>query len=288
MDWFFLSLLSAFCLATVDALTKRYYHALSPYGMGLVRLVFALPWLSAALLFIPLVTPDRVFYACLAAGIPLEALAFFCYMKAIRLSPLSLCLPFLAFTPAFMMLTGWVALGERVSSTGGIGILLIVAGSYVLNLSKMKTGVLEPFREIFRRRGPRLMLFTSLLYSATSVIGKTAILHSNPWFFAVIYFLAFTLVIGLLTPLFQGRLTPGQKVPLLPGVLIGVVMAVMIFSHMLAISKVEAAYMVSLKRTSMLFGVGYGIFWFKEEGGGQRLAGAAVMMAGVMFVGWAG
>ena len=142
MDWFFLSLLSAFCMATADALTKRYYQSLPPYGMGLMRLVFSVPWLAAALFFIPMVKPDRVFYICLAVGLPLEALAFFCYMKAIRLAPLSLCLPFLAFTPAFLIVTGWIVLGETVGQKGVIGILLIVIGSYVLNLSKMKLGLL--------------------------------------------------------------------------------------------------------------------------------------------------
>jgi drug/metabolite transporter (DMT)-like permease len=252
-----------------------------------MRLVFALPWLAAALFFIPLVVPDRVFYGCLAVGLPLEALAFFCYMKAIRIAPLSLCLPFLAFTPAFLMLTGLAILGERISNRGAMGILLIVAGSYVLNFSKIKVDMLEPFREIFRQQGSRLMLATAMLYSATSVIGKAAILHSNPYFFAVVYFLVFTLVIGLLAPFFEKQPSSWRSVPLFPGVLIGLFMALMIFSHMLAIAKIEVAYMISIKRTSMLFGVAYGIFWFKEERALQRLAGAAIMLVGVLLVGWA-
>lgn len=288
MDWFYLSLLSAFCMATADAMTKRYYQSLAPYDMGLVRLVFALPWLAAALFFIPLVKPDRVFYVCLTVGLPLEALAFFCYMKAIRLAPLSLCLPFLAFTPAFLMVTGWIVLGETVSPRGAIGILLIVTGAYVLNLSKMKMGLLEPLHEIFRQQGPRLMLTTAVLFAFTSVIGKTAILHANPYFFAVVYFLAFTLLIGLLAPFFREPAASWRGLPLLPGVLIGALMAGMIFSHMLAIVRIEAAYMIALKRTSILIGAIYGIFWFKEEEPGQRLAGAVIMLAGVTLVGWAG
>lgn len=287
MDWFLLSLLSAFCAATVDALTKRYYQSLPPYAMGLIRLVFALPWLVAAMPFIPLVKPDRMFYICLAVGLPLETLAFFCYMQAIRLSPLSLCLPFLAFTPAFIILTGWLILGETINATGALGIALIVTGAYVLNLFRMKTGILAPFREIFRQQGPRLMLCTALLYAMTSVLGKTAILHSNPYFFGVVYFLTFTIVITTLTALFHGRSLGWQSAPLLPGLFIGALMAAMIFSHMLAISKVEAAFMIAVKRSSMLFGALYGIFWFREEAPGQRFAGVVIMLAGVALVGWA-
>lgn len=41
----------------------------------------------------------------------------------------------------------------------------------------------------------------------------------------------------------------------LAGLAVGAAMALMVFSHMLAISMVEAAYMISIKRTSIVFGV---------------------------------
>ncbi len=288
MDWFFLSLLCAFCLATVDALTKRYYKDCSPFAMGRIRYLFALPWLMAALFFIPMVRPDRVFYLCLAVGLPLEALALFCYMKAIRSSPLSLCLPFFALTPVFIVLTGRIVLAETVGVRGAVGIGLIVIGSYVVNLSNIKAGLLFPLREIFHQQGPRLIVITALLYSITAVIGKTAILHTNPYFFAVVYFLAFTALIVILGPWLEDRKERQTVGPIFPGILIGFMMAMMMFTHMLAIAKIEAAYMIAIKRTSLLFGAAYGIFWLKEEKGGLRLAGAVIMLAGAIFVGWTG
>ncbi len=288
VDWLSLSLLCAFFVATVDALTKRYYKEQSPFAMGRTRYLFALPWLVIALFFIPMVRPDGVFYLCLAVGLPLEALALYCYMKAIRSSPLSLCLPFFAFTPVFILLTGKVMLGETVGVGGAVGIVLIVIGSYVINLSKIETGLFSPIREIFHQQGSRLILTTAFLYSITSVIGKTAVLHSNPYFFAVVYFLALSLMMVLPGPWLgekKGKRKPG---PMLPGLLIGMMMAMMIFTHMLAISKIQVAYMIAIKRTSLLFGAAYGIFWFKEERGMLRLTGAAIMLVGAIFVGWAG
>ena len=57
---------------------------------------------------------------------------------------------------------------------------------------------------------------------------------------------------------------------------------------MLAISMTNVAYMISLKRTSLLFGVLYGALWFKEEKIAERLMGAIIMILGVFLIGWFG
>jgi uncharacterized membrane protein len=49
---------------------------------------------------------------------------------------------------------------------------------------------------------------------------------------------------------------------------------------MTAIAQVEAAYMIAIKRTSLLFGVLYRAWWFREQNILERLAGAVIMMAG--------
>jgi drug/metabolite transporter (DMT)-like permease len=45
---------------------------------------------------------------------------------------------------------------------------------------------------------------------------------------------------------------------------------------------------LSVKRTSLLFGVFYGAWWFKEVKIKERLVGAAIMMIGVFLIGWWG
>jgi drug/metabolite transporter (DMT)-like permease len=55
----------------------------------------------------------------------------------------------------------------------------------------------------------------------------------------------------------------------------------MILAHVLAIVQTNVAYMIAIKRTSMLFGLAYGARWFGERQLAQRLAGMLVMLAGV-------
>ena len=72
------------------------------------------------------------------------------------------------------------------------------------------------------------------------------------------------------------------------GLILGALVATTIFSHMLAISMTNVAYMISLKRTSLLFGVLYGAVWFKEEKITERLTGTIIMITGVFLIGWYG
>ena len=284
MTWLALSLLAAFSLASADALTKGRFGHLGAYEMGLIRLTYTLPWLVISMFFIPWTWPDRTFFVCLACALPLEALAFICYMRAIRTSPLSLCLPLLAFTPLFMIMTAWLLLGEALALAGIVGIVLIVAGSYCLNLSRIEGGLLEPFRAILSAQGPRLMLLAAFLYSLTSSLGKLAILHSNACTFAVVYFTAFTVLMFLLMPLAPRVSAHRLTRQPLSGLALGALMALMIFSHMLAISQVQAAYMIAIKRTSMIFGVLYGALIFREEQIRERFLGAVIMLLGACFI----
>lgn len=288
MTWFLLSLTAALGLATADALTKRFFSDLAPYRMGVVRILSTAPWMVLALLFLPRAVPDQTFWLAIAAALPLEVFAFFLYMRALKLSPLSLSLPFLAFTPVFMILTGRLILGEALTTSGVLGILLIVLGAYVLNLSKMKSGLLGPIRAVLREPGSWIMLLVSFIYSITAPIGKVAILHSNPWFFAAVYNLVLSAVIVSLWPVAAGgagvRGTFSKPGPML---LIGLMAAMENFAHMMAIAQVEAAYMIAVKRLSLLFGVLYGAWWFGEENIRERLAGAAIMIAGVFLIRWA-
>lgn len=76
--------------------------------------------------------------------------------------------------------------------------------------------------------------------------------------------------------------TPSREVP--TGRHHGIKHTDMVITHVVAASLIQMAYMVSVKRTSLLFGVLLGALLFKETHIGQRLAGAAIMLAGFAMV----
>ena len=202
--WVLLSLISAFTLATSDAFTKKALAKGNEYLVGLFRLLFSLPFLLCLLFFVPAPRLDREFYIAFAFALPLEIAAWVFYIRALKISPLSLTLPFLSLTPVFLIVVSYAILGERVSLQGGIGILCLAAGSYVLHFHKMEKGILEPFRAIIKEKGSVLMIFAAFIYSITSSLGKMAIIHSSPLFFGIVYFIVVTVVFAPIA-LWMGR-----------------------------------------------------------------------------------
>ena len=284
--WVLLSIISAFTLATSDALTKKALTDSNEFLVAWFRLLFSLPLLLFLYIFVPIPKLDIEFYKAFVLALPLEIIAMVLYIKALRISPLSLTLPFLALTPVFLILISYLIIGEKVSFLGSMGIIFLAAGSYTLNIHEMQRGIFEPFKAIVKEKGSVLMVGVALIYSVTSSLGKMAIVHSSPLFFGVTYFIAVTVIFAPIA-LWMGKtelksfIAGGQvKGLFFPGIFY----SVMIASHMIAISLTKVAYMISLKRTSLLIGVMYGYFFFKEKNIGERLSGVVLMLIGFVMI----
>ena len=282
--WVALSLLTAFSLATSDALTKKVLRTRDEYFVAWVRLLFAMPLLVASLFFIEIPTLDRIFWLATLCALPLEITALILYTKALKVSPMSVTLPFLALTPLFLIVISNLILGESVSISGAVGVILMAVGAYTLNLHKARHAVLGPIKAIFKEKGSIMMIGVAFIYSITSSLGKMAIEHSSPIFFGSSFFILLTV---LFTPIAlkmnKGNLSFKKK-EIVPFATIGLTYSIMIVCHMLALSLVNVAYMISIKRTSLLFGIIYGHFLFREERIAEKIVGGIIMLAGFIVI----
>lgn len=284
--WVVLSLLSAFSLATSDAFSKKELQGNNEYLVAWFRLIFTLPLLLSVMVFIPVPDLDSDFYRAFFIALPLEVVTVILYIKALKLSPMSLTLPFLSLTPFFLILNSYFILGEKVSFLGGTGILLIVSGSYVLNIGEIKNGLIEPLKAIRKEKGSLLMICVALLYSFTSSFGKLAIEHSSPLFFGISYYIALNIVflpLGILMA--KGELGSFLREGKFKGSIIpGFFYALMVLTHMTAMKLTKVAYMISVKRASLLIGMLYGYLFFREENIRSRFVGALLMFIGFLMV----
>jgi drug/metabolite transporter (DMT)-like permease len=289
MHWFPLALFCALSLALADTATKKWLAHRGAAELTLIR--FGLP----ALVLLPLLaaqgppSPPPAFWGWLAAALPLEVVAMWLYVRAIRDNPLAATLPYMAFTPVFTVLTGQVLLGETVSGRGLAGILLVVAGAWGLNLDRAgrhpRTWLL-PFLAMVRERGSRLMLLVAAIYSVTAVLGKGALnlvpgqaLAFGAWYFSLLGGITW-LVFGLRQPaLVRAVLCCGAR-----GWVVAVLMTLMILSHFLALAQAETAYMIAVKRTSILFGILLGAWVFREADLRRHLLAAGLMVGGVALI----
>lgn len=288
MDWFALALLCAVSLAAADALTKKLLSGYLAAELMLVRFIITALLLSPLLVISPPAMPEPVFWAWVALAIPLEVLAMILYMQAIRESALALTLPYLAFTPVFATLTAFALLGETVTSRGLVGIALVVVGAYALNLEQARLASprswFSPLTAIARERGSRLMLMVAVIYSITSALGKGALQYMPGSQFGPVYFIAVALFALVLVGWRQPDALAVLWRPRPAHWLIGGLMALMVVTHFMALERVEVAYMISVKRTSILFGILLGALLFAETRLWQHLVAAAIMVTGVSLI----
>ncbi|MBD3203171.1 hypothetical protein GF327_02675 [Candidatus Woesearchaeota archaeon] len=81
----------------------------------------------------------------------------FLYYRAVFISGLSHTMPLLSFTPVFVSIIGIFILNESLNIFSVLNILMIVSGAYVLNISRFKQGIFEPFAYIFRKKGVQVV-----------------------------------------------------------------------------------------------------------------------------------
>jgi drug/metabolite transporter (DMT)-like permease len=91
-----LALLSAFSLATADALTKKVLEDEGEFLVGWLRLLFAAPAMAFILLSIEWPSVDAGFYRAMTLALPLEILAYALSVRVLRVSPLGLILSWLS------------------------------------------------------------------------------------------------------------------------------------------------------------------------------------------------
>lgn len=282
MEWFLLSLLTALAAASQDAWVKKFFSTYNAYEMVVLPMIFSLPLLIFAFFFVEVPKLDNTFTTCFLLSLPLNALCLVCYMKAIKISPLSLTLPYLAFSPVFMILTGFLFLGEKPEISGITGIITICAGAYILNLGDNLKHFFSPFKAILNEKGSQLMLLVALLFSILAPIGKKAIIHSSPAFFSYSFFIVLTFFL-ILCFFHKINFKNIFKQPL-RGVVAGVFLFCHIIFHGFAVSMINVTYMISVKRLSIIFGILYGRLFFGEKNTIIRSIGAIIMIAGAVLI----
>nr|WP_321257494.1 DMT family transporter [uncultured Pseudodesulfovibrio sp.] len=284
MTWFLLSISAAFLMASNSAYMKKFFSDVSPWEMSIIPFFYIVPLCAVGLLFIEIPDIGPEFLPALAWVLPILMVAIILHFRAIHMSPLSLTLPFLSFTPVFVLFTGDIILDEKLSTLGVVGMLLVVAGGYILNLDSAKNDLFGPVKAIFKERGSAIMLVVAALYGLSSVGGKVLILNSSPMFTGMVLFgLYGVLLTTLLVAMGKASFKVLLRKPLL-GMGTGMIVFAEILCHNLAMSMVAAAYMITIKRMAGIFSVFYGWILFKEHGIRYRFAGTAIMTAGAAVI----
>ncbi|MCD4779633.1 MAG: DMT family transporter [Candidatus Omnitrophica bacterium] len=282
--WFYLALATALFTSFYDVIMKAMSKKVDIYLLIWSWVIFPLPFFIIFLCKTgwPDIYPG--FFVALAGSTVILFFASIFYIKAISSSPLSVTMPMLTFTPLFLLFTSWLMLNERPRGIGLVGVLLIVVGSYVLNIKDRSEGYLAPWKNLIKQKGPKYMLIVAVLYSVGANLDKIGVVNSSPaaWIVSIHSSLSIIFTIVLMK---KGRNVLDEMVrywPYLVG--IGLCTALALICQMSAIKLTIVPYLIAIKRTSVIFTSLLGFLFFKERHMKERLIGMSIMIIGVFCV----
>lgn len=318
MTWLLLAAATAALYALHGAWTKRITDEVSRLSATWALFAFSFPLLAGYLALRGMPAVEAGFWPALAANLfVLYPLSMYLFVSAMRKGDLGLTYPLLALTPILVVPVEWTLLGEAPRPRGMAGILLVIAGVYLLNFRKEDASLWAPFRAVAADPGARRGLAVAALWAVGGTVDRVAVVHSS----AALYGTAITgglTLLGLIPLAWTGAfrrpgagsggpvpgaeaapdvpsdggeagagpesasiLTPrAGKLLLVQGLLFGL----MFVCQMEALRLSLAAYVITIKRTGTLLSVLLGWAYFEEGLVRKRLLGAAVIVAGIALV----
>lgn len=286
-SWFTIALCCALFTAFCDAASKRIMQENDEWITGTAVAFVAAIFLSPLIAYVGLREFSWELAELMIVLVPLEVLGYYLFLSALRLAPLSLVSPLLAFTPVLTIACAQLILGEMVSRLSLVGIALVGVGAYILYIDPSERSLFAPIRALVVNAGSRRMMLASAVWALTSTLGKPGAELYGPIQFGFLLLVCLTACFGLMSivRLRQGAsMISHTRKSVLLVLIAGFFMAVAEVTHFLSLSMAPVACMISVKRISLVFSVVLGRFLFGEQHVGYRIAGSSLMVAGIFFL----
>ncbi|WP_429886463.1 EamA family transporter [Geoalkalibacter halelectricus] len=282
---FFLILFSAFMHALWNLLVKR----------SVDKTVF-IWWmfissgllLNLALVFLPqpFPVPDLRILLLGAVGGVCFVLYHLFNGRAYRDADMSLTYPLAQTSMLYVPVWGVLFFGEQLSSYGLLGIALIAAGAYSIQLRRLSLDeVLRPFRCLHE---PPVMaaLMAGFIYSVGAVIDKTGVMIYPPFHFTylLVMFMLLFMTANLLRPRYRGRIVQEWRRSRTLILISGPVMMGSFLTFRFGLQLAPVSYAVPMRQVSLLIGVLIGVLFLRESCGRIRFTAALVILAGACLL----
>ncbi|MFO7564619.1 MAG: DMT family transporter [Enhygromyxa sp.] len=293
-----LALASACALAWagLDVLRKQLGQAIAPLpllvllNVGLLP-VFGLWWLVSG----GTISDPAAYAPPAGAALVLQVVANILFLAAVRASPLSLTIPFLALTPVFATAIGAALLGERPAPVQLLGVALVVAGALGLSSVGAPRDVSRDVPEGRSRAGsPKpagttgipMMIGVAACWGVTMALDKRALEYAAVPIHALIQLLGvvLTALVYLLLAGRRGELRRGREQ--LPRLVFATLLgAAALGLQLVAVQLILVSQLETLKRALGLIGaVVFGRLVFGEPITARKIAAILLMVAGVVLL----
>jgi len=229
--------------------------------------------------------PFGIYLFYLLLNSALIALNIVLYNRTVQIAPLSLTIPFLAFTPVFLLGSGYLILGENPGLLKCEGVLFVVLGSMLMHRQSFRHGIFAPFLAVFREPGSRYMLAVSLIFSITNPVDKKLVELSDSYSYSWAYAMMSVVIFGV--PMLYQRINGNiDRAPVRTKwiVLTGFIDALTLLLQLVTLRYIDVVLVIALKRAGIILTVLAGWLIFREKDITDRMIAAAVMLVGALMV----
>ena len=288
--WFIAALSSAFFYSIKNILEKIYVHKVDKYVLALAVRLFALPLFLIPLIINPSLIvsfhdlPITFWLATIyvsAFSTPIEMIFFY---KALQGEQISYLVPILSFAPIITTIFGFIFFHEIPSPLGYLGIMLIVISVYLLNVTKVGEGFLEPFRRLSGNKSVRYLAVMLFFYSIAIVIDKVAITGANLYYYAFVNYLLVSISLFAIT-LYKAKSELTQlKTHFKPFALVGGIVAIYTLLRFYALESGITSYVSSIMASSTIFTTIFGLIFLKESNKYIRIIVGVIATTGIILI----
>lgn len=290
MTWFFLALISAVFSAVSTLAEKKSLFSLDAldfsYIVSIVTLVFSIPFFIMA----PVQQDITVSLIILFIKTVLSAAAFLLVMLSIKSLEISEALPLLAISPGLVAVLAFFLIGDVLSLFEWVGVFLIVAGTYILELKKNSEGIFSPFKTLFKSSKYSYVLSAVALFTITSLIDRILLKgYKLPPYTFMAYQQLFYGVIFLAIVLFKRKSATVSFKSLNKKLwqlilLVAVFTVVYRYTQIAAIKLAPVGLVLAVKRLSVLIAIIIGGKLFNEQNVARRIVAAIIILAGISML----
>lgn len=243
--------------------------------------------MAISLVFYRIPNLDTTFWLVTIFGTLISVVAAILAYRAIRNSEISLVNSISAFNPVFTTIISFIVLGEKIAIKGVFGVLLVVVGGYLLQLSEAKKDWLRPLKALLRHKGVQLSFLAYFLWAVTPAFEKTAVIHTTPNNPPFAAFVGQVIAVIILFPI-VAKLSPQNikkglkmwKMFLLNGFLAGAAISLAFIAYKLT----ALGALTAVLKLNLVFVPVLGWVFFKERDFKERLLGSVVMLIGVILL----
>jgi uncharacterized membrane protein len=290
MTWFYLALISAIFSALAAISEKKVLFKLDAlnfsFFVSIVTLVFSIPFFFDAPLNVALSTPLIILFVKAV----LSAIAFLCVMLAIKNLEISEALPLLALSPGLVAILGVLLIGDVLVLNEWIGLVLMLVGTYILELRKTDQSIFDPFKSLLSFEKYKYVFFALILFSITSLIDRLLLKDFKlpPYTFMAYQQLFFAVIFSTMV-LFRKKKLTGMFNPLNKNIIFLIIL-ISIFTVVYRYTQIEAtkiaavALVLSVKRLSVLMAIILGGKLFKESNVLKRAIAAIIILGGLIIL----